>query len=64
MFLQQKQCDHTVIPKIKNLHVHFFTFGVLNVPMELAAKVFQESWSKKYLCSYPCECQLKKKLEG
>lgn len=43
MVLQQKGYDCTVIPKIKNLDVHFLTFDVLNVPMELAAKGFQNS---------------------
>jgi len=32
---------------MKNLHMHFFTSRILNVPVEWTAKVFQESWSKK-----------------
>lgn len=58
--LPQKGCDPTVILKIKNLPMHFFTSGVLNIPMELAAKVFQELSSKKYQCSYLCVCDLNK----
>lgn len=60
MILQQKGFDQSMVSKTENLDMHFFTFDVLSFPTELDNKVLQESWSNKCLCSYLCECYLKK----